>query len=108
VVFTGTDTKQIMNFGGYKQKLPRFERLLNLIMLVNLIFMLVLSTSLTLANRYWNHKYMSQYLYLEGNGSESLRTLLVFFSFWIMCNSVMALNIEVALQIQKIIYTFWI
>jgi phospholipid-transporting ATPase len=70
--------------------------------------MLTLSTSLTLANRYWSRKYISEYEYLEGDGSDKMQTVYAFFSFWIMTNSVMALNVEVALQIQKIIYTFWI
>jgi hypothetical protein len=68
-------------------------------MLGNLILMLAFTVGLTLTNLAWSKKYFHEYTYIYGNSSQATLTLHVFFSFWILTNSVMALNAEVSLQL---------
>jgi magnesium-transporting ATPase (P-type) len=99
VVHTGTETKQVMNFGEYQHKKPRFERFFNLVIGGNLILMLVLCAGLTLANRAWNenHHLTHEHIFFRSELTEI--TAKVFFSFLIMTSSLIALNVEVSLQI---------
>lgn len=56
VVYTGKDSKLILNFGNYKFKRPRFEWLLNVILFVQFLAFLVMAGGLTLGNLLWNRK----------------------------------------------------
>lgn len=68
VVYTGTDTKLVQNFGTYKFKKPKFEQLLNIISAVQALIFFASCTILTIGNHYWNKKYYDHYGYIFGNG----------------------------------------
>lgn len=108
VIATGSDTKQIKNFGAYKLKVARFERFWNIIQFGNLLFMLSLSCMLTGLNIWWNRKYSDEYPYIFYNIEWNGVAVKAFFSFWIMTNSVMALNVEVVFQMSKLVYTIFV
>jgi hypothetical protein len=61
VIYTGTDTKLIKNFGNYKFKRPQFEKLLNVILGVQAIIFVIGCTILTIFNVYFNRKKFTEY-----------------------------------------------
>jgi hypothetical protein len=72
--------------------------------------MLIVSGSLTAANGSWNKTYINknQYIFEQINSAAAILTVKVFFTFWILTNGIMALNVEVCLQISKLAYTWFI
>jgi phospholipid-translocating ATPase len=98
VVYTGKDSKLVMNFGSYKFKRPQFERLLNIIIGIQCCLFLIMSGGLTLGNLIWNRDNFDIHHYIFQNGPSSKElTTKVFWSFWLMLNSMMPLEIEVAI-----------
>ena len=53
VIYTGTESKLVMNMGGYHLKRSRFERVLNLIQIMNLVFTFLFSGLGAYMNRRW-------------------------------------------------------
>ena len=97
VVYTGKDSKLVMNFGNYKFKRPSFERLLNIIIGIQCCLFLIMAGGLTLGNLIWNRNNFDLHDYIFENGPSSKElTTKVFWSFWLMLNSMMPLEIEVA------------
>ena len=64
VVYTGTDTKLIMNFGKYKFKKPEFELLLNKIMYIQFGFFILSVVILAIGNAIWNSKNYDRHSYI--------------------------------------------
>lgn len=54
VVYTGTDTKLIKNFGAYEFKRPQFEKLFNIIIGVQTVIFLISCMILTICNVFFN------------------------------------------------------
>jgi phospholipid-translocating ATPase len=87
-----------MNFGKYDLKMPRFEKLLNLILVINFAIMAVLTAILVLGNHLWNSKNYDRYGYIFQDGPSAAElTSKVVFSFWLMLNSLMPLELECCL-----------
>jgi uncharacterized BrkB/YihY/UPF0761 family membrane protein len=99
VVHTGAQTKQIMNFGRYKLKLPRFERFWNIVMLGNFLIMMACCTFGTLANMRWINEYSEKYTYIFLGANKAKLISFSFLSYWLITNSIMALNVEISMQI---------
>jgi phospholipid-translocating ATPase len=97
VVYTGTDTKLIKNFGNYKFKRPQFENLLNVIIGVQAAIFLIGCVILTVCNIYFNRKnYDKQPWIFDKGPSASALSSKVFWSFWLMLNTLMPLEVECA------------
>lgn len=95
VVYTGTDTKLIKNFGNYKFKRPRFEIKMNLIIFIEAILFFIFTSLCTLGNYLWNRANYNDSKYIfEGVGASEI-TYKVFFSHWLINNSLMPLEAEV-------------
>jgi len=88
-----------MNFGQYKLKLPKFERFWNTVMLGNFVFMISLCIIGTALNHRWNSEYSDKYDYIFNGSNTAVLTTAVFFSFWLLTNAIMALNVEVSMQL---------
>ena len=64
---------------------------------------------LTICNSAWNKKNYDNYGYIfEGGPSSKELTFKSFWSFWLMFNALIPLEIECALQIAKLIYTLYV
>lgn len=64
VVYTGKDTKLIMNFGAYKFKRPHLEKLLNIIIGIQCLLFLAMNGGLTLGNLLWNKQNYANSYYI--------------------------------------------
>jgi len=97
VVYTGTDTKLIKNFGNYKFKRPQFEKLLNVIIGVQAAIFVIGCIILTVCNIYFNRNNYNNQPWIFGKGpSASVLSSKVFWSFWLMLNTLMPLEVECA------------
>jgi len=64
VIYTGTQSKLIMNLGGYQFKRSRFERILNYLLMLNLSLTVFFSVLAGLMNAYWTKKLYKEHLYV--------------------------------------------
>jgi magnesium-transporting ATPase (P-type) len=96
-----------MNQGRYKAKISKLERTLNYFLLINVILMLTMAISLSIACYYFNLKHYSTYLYIFQLPSHDEFGLAwrAFFSFYLILNSYIPLDLIVTLEIAKFIYT---
>ena len=110
VVYTGTDTKLIKNFGNYKFKRPEFELLLNKIMFIQLGFFILSVVTLAIGNAIWNAKNYDRHSYIFHGitDSKSMVTFKAFWSYWLMMLSLIPLEAEASLQIAKLLYTMFV
>jgi magnesium-transporting ATPase (P-type) len=115
VIHTGTDTKMTMNLGSYKFKMSRFEKVLNAILIGNLLLALVLDMLNVSLFRSWtlstlgerSHMYLWQLLKQPGQTTIPLTTLSLknFMSVYLIVNQFIPLDLLVALEISKLVYT---
>ena len=111
VVYTGTDTKQIKNFGKYRLKLPSYYKTLGLIFRYTLTLILFLTGALTMANNAWSNRHFNQHQYIYyGVDTLSLSFISVkTFFYFIVMTSMIAYNcVEIILQVSKLVYTWFI
>lgn len=108
VTQTGTQTKIIMNQGRYKFKVSKIERFLNYFLLFNLVLMLIMGSGLTLGNYLFNQRIFDRYTYIFGENtelnSETIATK-AFFSFYLMLNQYVPLDLVISIEIAKLIAT---
>ena len=107
VTQTGTQTKIIMNQGSYKLKVSKIERWLNYILLFNLVVMLIMGAGLTLGNYLFNQRIFDRYTYLFTDQSDSKESIAakVFFSFYLMLNGFVPLDLVISIELGKLIMT---
>jgi hypothetical protein len=116
VVYTGTDTKQVLNQGNYKHKLSQMQREINRYMLISLgviVFVMIFHSQIT--NRVWNKNNiknvegkMSHY-YLLTDPDEDFDynqfSINAVFSFFLLSNSFIPLNMAVINFLTMYFYT---
>ena len=109
VTQTGSQTKIIMNQGSYKTKVSRIEKLFNVVLLVNVIIMLVFALALTIANYSFNQVSFDTHSYIFENSSLTKEGTsgAVFFSFYLLLNSYVPLDLVIIVEISKMIYTYF-
>jgi len=109
VIHTGVESKLIMNLGQYRFKKSRFESILNYVLVFNLCLALLLSTIASFQNAWWTEGHIQdhQYIYekLDVKTGSSLSAAKAFFSFYLIVNSFVPLDLLVALEISKLVYT---
>lgn len=83
--------------------------MLNVIIGINALLFFCLCGILVLLNISWNGKNydLKDYIFRGGPTSGELSSR-VFWSFWLMINSLLPLEIECAVQINKLIYSFYV
>lgn len=109
VVHTGMDTKLIKNLGQYRFKRSRFEVVLNYVLVFNLSLALILSLIGAFQNAYWtaNHIEAHQYIFekMDAQTGTTLTSVKAFFSFYLIVNSFVPLDLLCVLEISKLVYT---
>lgn len=60
VVYTGTDSKLIMNLGQYVFKMSSFEKILNRIMVINLLLAIVIAIFTAIYAVVWNKNHQEE------------------------------------------------
>lgn len=61
VVYTGVESKLVMNLGGYHLKRSRFEKILNMIQLFNLAFTFIFAGAGAIMNRLWTADHLDHW-----------------------------------------------
>lgn len=110
VTYTGVQSKLILNLGSYHFKMSRLEKKLNYVLVFNVLVMFLLATVLTLCNHSFNKAYFNEYTYIfESNEANPVTarelTFKVFFSFYLILNSYVPLDLVLCLEIAKMLYT---
>jgi len=108
-VHTGPDSKLIMNLGQYRFKRSRFETVLNYVLVFNLLLAIVFAVCGAVMNAFWTSSHIDTHLYifqqLDSSDSAFLTSFKVFFSMYLIVNSFVPLDLLVALEISKLVYT---
>lgn len=115
VLHTGTDTKIMMNMGSYKFKQSRFERVLNGILIANLVLAFALNVINVVLYGRWTKEMLAskkaQYLFFKllGPGETVVpqvkMALKNFMTIYLIVNQFVPLDLLVAIEISKLIYT---
>ena len=104
VVYTGTESKLIMNLGKYVYKMSSFEKILNRIMIFNLLLAIFIALITAIFTTIWtgNHE-THEYIYYEyDSGAEYL---IAFFRVYLIVNSFVPLDLLAMLEISKLMFT---
>eukprot|EP00347_Sterkiella_histriomuscorum_P003081 403365663 len=107
VLYTGKQTKILMNQGKYHYKQSVLERQLNIILIVNLA--IILSVAAIMSGRLYkfiedNGRKM-KYVFPEENPDSKYWALNAVGSFYILMNSLIPLSMVITLEISKVYYT---
>ena len=106
VIHTGVDTKLIMNLGTYNMKQSYVEKNINKVIAFNILTLLVLSgISAGLCSVFVEENGDWDYLFYDNPGAGNL-TFKAFWSFYLILNALVPLELVVGLEIAKLFYTY--
>lgn len=110
VVYTGPDTKLVLNQGKYKFKNSNLAKTINGFMIINLITMLVLDIFMSqIMNRTWNTNHTDHhYLFPEEEVDINGYSLTTIFNFYLLLNGFIPLDLAVTITLSKMFYVFLI
>jgi len=110
VIYTGKDTKLVLNQGKYIQKMSHMSMLMNYYLFLNICLLFILDVLMSqLGNRFWNEAYANEHYYIfpeaqtgrveiEGYVRKS------FFSYYLLFNGVIPLDLVIQFAMVKLIY----
>ena len=105
VLYTGNDTKLILNQGNYRFKQSHVDKVINKILLVNFVLMLSYGAILSYCNYLFVSENMDGHAYIfEGAETAKVQSLKSFGSFFLINNSFIPLDLAVALEMGKFLY----
>ena len=101
VVYTGTDSKLILNLGRYVFKMSSFEKILNRIMVLNLLLAIVIAI-ITAGVAVQFRKDTEDHYYLWQGHDTGSEYIIGFFRVYLIVNSFVPLDLLAMLEISKI------
>ena len=108
VVQTGPQTKLSMNLTKYRIKQSTLEHQTNMALIINVILMLSMAAALSFANYAFTERNYEKYEYLfEDAPSASELAFKVFFSFYLILNSFIPLELPIIIEITKMLTTYF-
>jgi len=108
IVYTGAETKLAMNLTKYRYKQSTLEHQLNMALIGNVILMLSMAAALTLANYAFTVENRDAHTYIYEDAKESgVVAFGSFFSFYLILNSFMPLELPVVIEISKFLATMF-
>ncbi|EGR31812.1 phospholipid-translocating p-type flippase family protein, putative [Ichthyophthirius multifiliis] len=111
VVYTGMDTKIMLNSESSKQKTSDMEKKMNQFILCILCFQFICSFVMSACQYNWmnQNSHIYPYLYLNQNGmSNIVQSVAVFFSFFILFNTMIPISLVISLEIVKVAQSYFI
>lgn len=105
VCYTGTDSKLIMNLGRYVFKMSAFEKILNRIMVLNLLLAIVIAFITTFFTLSFNSEHKDDLYIFEGYKAKGTQFITAFFSIYLIVNSFVPLDLLAMLEISKLMFT---
>lgn len=101
VVYTGTESKLIMNLGKYVFKMSSFEKILNRIMVLNLLLAIFIALMTAIVAVVFNSNHEShEYLFYDYDKSGEY--FIAFFRVYLIVNSFVPLDLLAMLELSKI------
>ena len=109
VLFTGNDTKLILNQGKYRFKQSHVDQVINKVLLVNILLMLSFGVVLS----YFSYKFAVENLerapyIFQGAESPEVQAFKAFGSFFLLNNSFIPLDLAVGLEMGKVMYIYFL
>ncbi|KAI3654342.1 hypothetical protein MP228_001061 [Amoeboaphelidium protococcarum] len=110
VVFTGDDTKQMLNSGKTPSKRSKVEKIMNPHVAFNLFFMLALCLVCAAAYTSWARQFDidSSFLYGAISSNPSVDGLVNFFACLILFQNIVPISLYISVEIVKTIQAFFI
>ena len=109
VLYTGLETKLILNQGSYRFKQSHVDKMINVVLSWNLIIMLTFTLVLTLLNYRWNSMNMGSHWYIFYDSLDtSVLTAKAFGSFFLLNSSFLPLDLAVGLEMGRFMYLYFI
>ena len=104
VVYTGTDSKLILNLGKYVYKMSKYEKTLNKIMIINLllaIFIALITAGIAVAfvDNHEDHQYLFEKY--DKNG----KYIIILMRIYLIVNSFVPLDLLAMLEISKLLFS---
>ena len=107
-VNTGKQTKLLMNLNNYRLKQSTLEHQINMALLMNLALMVGIAFLMALANYSFTERERDRcwYVFDKAESSDELSTA-SFFSFYLMMNSFIPIELPVVIEIAKLVQTYF-
>lgn len=108
VAYTGAHTKLHMNMSKYRFKQSQLEFDTNMSLFYNLLLMLCMAGSLATANYVFSRMYREGHAYLyEGAPSDGQISTAAFFSFYLILNQFIPMELPVIMEFGKYVATYF-
>ena len=108
VVYTGVETKLSLNLRKYRYKMSELEKNTNWALLFNLILMISMSLVLALFNYDFSERHIGHTYLFEGLKSTTELAIASFFSFWLIFNRLIPLELLFSMEMAKFMSTYFI
>ena len=112
VVYTGNDTKQVLNQGQYKFKISSLAYQLNIILFINLAIMIIQMLFMSqIATRVWLYNNLDKHWYIFPDKKIYDKELTIFetlMSFYLLFNQLIPMDLAINLILNKMFYTILI
>ena len=105
VVYTGVETKLSLNLSKYRFKMSQLEKDTNWTIFGNLMIMLTFSIILAFFNYEFASTHLDHTYLFYKLESVKLLSLASFFSFWLILNSLIPLELPIMMEIAKFVST---
>jgi len=108
VLYTGPDTKLVLNQGKYKFKNSQLAKTINKFMGINLFVMIMLVILMSqIMNRTWHSNHAShKYLFPEETMDVNRWSTNTIFSFYLLLNGFIPLDLAVTITLSKMFYVW--
>ncbi|XP_072050739.1 probable phospholipid-transporting ATPase IM [Amphiura filiformis] len=109
-IFSGRDTKLMQNSGKSKFKRTSIDRLMNKLVISIFFFQFVLCAIVAIACSIWESNYGDEYqIYLPWDfKNPAIIATLVFFSYFILFNTLVPISLYVSVELIRLFQSFWI
>ena len=104
VVYTGVDSKLILNLGKYVYKMSSFEKILNRIMVINLLLAITIAIFTAIGAKVWNDGHR-EHQYIFEDYDDSGEYFILLFRIYLIVNSFVPLDLLAMLEISKLMFT---
>jgi len=109
ILYTGPDTKLVLNQGKYKFKNSHLAKKVNKFMMINMLFMLIFDILMSqIMNRTWNSSHSNHnYIFPEETVDFNKWSNNSIFSFYLLLNGFIPLDMQLTITLSKMFYV-WI
>ena len=108
VLYTGRETKLMMNSQQARFKSSRVEQRLNKIVVYNVLAQVILCIAVSIIGSFWYRQYDNEATYLPFGYSVSVNSVLDFFSYFLLLSTLLPISLIVTLEIVKVIQAYFI